>query len=306
MVAANWARLIVRRSFDLDLLEWRPKQRMSSKTVEEIKSRRIAITRHQRDIAASVEILKSLMNEDREKKVAERFRDLSIEQKALVITTQRASSEGRIDMNPIRSNGLIGDPVEEDSWESIFGDFHELKASLDALAQRADKIQDGIVGLIQIADAEHSGILNSIAVTFSLLVVPFTVVGGIYGSNLTPNPDDNNPLLVPPRYPRDFSIALIISFFAVAFSFWVLYAFKDTGVQRNIKFWKWPKRLHEDYKRRKEERNSPQEHLPKVSLLNGEEIPPEFERPSLLRRSTRPLRNRRPSQLDIEIAVASG
>jgi hypothetical protein len=38
MVAANWARLVVRRSFDLDLLEWRGKEHMSSETIEEIKS----------------------------------------------------------------------------------------------------------------------------------------------------------------------------------------------------------------------------------------------------------------------------
>jgi hypothetical protein len=319
MVAANWARLIVRRSFDLDLLEWRPKQRMSSKTVEEIKSRRIAIIRHQRDISASVEILKSLMNEDRAKNVAERFQDLNTDQKALVITTQKASSEAKIDTNPVRSNGLVGDPVEEDSWESIFGDFHELKASMDALGQRADKIQDGIVGLIQIAETEQSDILNSIAITFSVLVVPFTIVGAIYSSGLTPDSNDTNPRLVPPRYPRDFSIAIIISFFAVAFSFWILYTFRDTSVQRNMRFWMWFKWLLEYYKRKIEEKESPQEHWPKVTLLNRQEISPALERPALLRRATlteisdifgsrnlsRTLRNRRSSQPDIEMVVAA-
>ena len=321
IVAANWARLIVRRSFDLDLLEWRPKQQMSSKTVEEIKSRRIAIIRHQRDISASVEILRSLMNEDRAKKIEERFQNLNIEQKALVIATQKASSEGKIDTNPVRSNGLVGDPVEEDSWESIFGDFHELKASMDALEQRADKIKDGIVGLIQITDAERSGILNSIAITFSLLVVPFTVVGAIYSSGLISDPDSDNPHLVPPRYPKDFSIALIISFFAVAISFSILYAVRDTGVQHNMRFWMWFNTLHKYRKRKNEEKNCPQEsHLPKVSLLNHEKISTELEGPAIriLRRhtnfsdvlSSKNLsrtfsRNRRASQPDIEMIAAN-
>ena len=69
IVAANWARLIVRRSFDLDLLEWRPKERVTSRTIDEIKSRRITITHHQRDIKSSMEVLRALMLEERENEI---------------------------------------------------------------------------------------------------------------------------------------------------------------------------------------------------------------------------------------------
>jgi hypothetical protein len=74
VVAANWARLIVRRSFDLDLLEWRPASLARSDTVEEIKSRRVAIGSHYRDIDASVEVLSGLTQEERPMIVLRKYR----------------------------------------------------------------------------------------------------------------------------------------------------------------------------------------------------------------------------------------
>src|SRR5215469_14097840 len=93
-------------------------------------------------------------------------------------------------------------------------------------------------------------------------------------------------------------------------AFWILLPFSDTGVQRNMRFWKWLNTLHEYHERRNEERSSPQEHLPKVSLLNHEENSAELERPTIQRRPTLTdfsdmfnLWNRRSSQPDIEMAT---
>ena len=94
MVSANWARLIVRRSFDLDLLEWRPKDVLKSKTIEEIKSRRVAITRHQRDISASLEVLRGLMLEEQEQKITREQLAKDPDQKAtLMLLLSETSSE---------------------------------------------------------------------------------------------------------------------------------------------------------------------------------------------------------------------
>lgn len=49
VVAANWARLIVRRKTDLDILEWKPPKLMGYATVEAIKNRRISIGSHYRE-----------------------------------------------------------------------------------------------------------------------------------------------------------------------------------------------------------------------------------------------------------------
>ncbi|KFY24991.1 hypothetical protein V491_01938 [Pseudogymnoascus sp. VKM F-3775] len=84
-----------------------------------------------------------------------------------------------------RSNGLVKTQPKFDNWEKLYYDFIELRASTYALSRRADKIQDGIVGLVQVFGNEQSELLNYIVALFSLLIIPFTIVGAIYGANLT-------------------------------------------------------------------------------------------------------------------------
>jgi hypothetical protein len=141
IVAANWARLVVRRSFDLDLLEWRPVERMQKKTVEEIKSRRMAITKHQRDITASVEVLRSLTQEERYSNLSRKHHnDDQSNPKDHIDTLMLALMESSVGWNRGRSNGLVAEEAEDNSWERVFYDFFELQASMDALEKRADKI----------------------------------------------------------------------------------------------------------------------------------------------------------------------
>ncbi|EXJ70155.1 uncharacterized protein A1O5_06223 [Cladophialophora psammophila CBS 110553] len=168
LVSANWARLVVRRSFDLDLLEWRSSNCLRSTTVEEIKSRRVAITRHQRDINASIDILHSLA-------WGERHRDLEETHQSLP------------SINLGRPNGFLKENEDPDSWWSIYWDFYELKQSMDALEKRATKIYDSLVGEIQVVSLENSEscsrraqTLNRVAFLFTLILLPFTAVPAVY------------------------------------------------------------------------------------------------------------------------------
>jgi hypothetical protein len=185
MVAANWARLIVRRSFDLDLLEWRPKEFVRSQAIDEIKSRRVAIARHQRHINSSMEVLRALMLEELALQVKhEELKRGSDPYQRLTGAQILALVEGMCSWNRGRSNGLVAEEANDDSWESVFWDFFELKASMDALEKRADKIHDGLLGLIQVVGGEKSSTLNVIAALVSIVLLPFTIVGNIYSSNL--------------------------------------------------------------------------------------------------------------------------
>jgi hypothetical protein len=103
MVSAYWARLVIRRSFDLDLLEWRSKDRLTSNTIEETKSRRVAITRHQRNITTSLWTLRSLM-------LAEKGCDPA--------TRELAPS-----WNMAHANGLVPEHADEDSWQTCLRRF---------------------------------------------------------------------------------------------------------------------------------------------------------------------------------------
>jgi Mg2+ and Co2+ transporter CorA len=183
MVASNWARLVVRRSFDLDLLEWRPKDRVTSDTINEAKSRRISIARHRRDINSSVEILKSLMLEEQNQKLSREELERHNAEKA---TQVLALSETESGWNRGRSNGLVSESAKPDSWERIYWDFFELKTQMDALEDRANKIQEGIVGLISVTHSENAGLLSAIAFFFSISILPFSVIGSIYGANINP------------------------------------------------------------------------------------------------------------------------
>jgi hypothetical protein len=143
LVAANWARLIVRRSFDLDLLEWRPSNRIHSDTVQEIKSRRVAISRHQKDIDASVEILKELAQEENSRVYKSKAGVEPITMDAAVAALISAM-EANLELVTRRSNSLLAETVSEDTWQKTLSDFLELKTSMDSLEKRADKIEQGL------------------------------------------------------------------------------------------------------------------------------------------------------------------
>lgn len=195
MIAANWARLIVRRSFDLDLLEWRPTKRLNATVINEIKSRRIAIARHQRDLNASLDIIHPLMLEEQGQKVtreelsqASHAGDVQPRQVTASVL-QLAQNEPQ--WNRGRVNGLVAETPGDDTWERIYWDFYELKAQMDALSNRADKIHDGFIGLIQVKESEiaaeqslSAGRLNKIAFAISVVIIPFTVISTIYTADL--------------------------------------------------------------------------------------------------------------------------
>ena len=167
MVSAYWSRLIIRRSFDLDLLEWRSARQLSSRTIEEIKSRRIAITRHQQHISTSLSTLRRLV-------LAENGRS-------------PAESESAPSWNICSANGLVPDDEDEDSWERIYGDYYELQSSVNALEARAAKIHDSIIGLLRVAmneRAEESSKsqthLNLGGAVFAFLLLPFQMLGPFF------------------------------------------------------------------------------------------------------------------------------
>ena len=169
LVSANWARLVVRRSFDLDLLEWRSSNCLDSRTIEEIKSRRVALTRHQRDIGASLDILHALGFAEKGEKIEEH--------------------ESLPGFNLGRPDVLIATKADTYSWWSIFWDFYELKASMDILEKRASKIHDGLIGMIQVVNVEssdasnkHAKNLNFAAFLFSIILLPFTIVPSIFST----------------------------------------------------------------------------------------------------------------------------
>jgi Mg2+ and Co2+ transporter CorA len=81
--------------------------------------------------------------------------------------------------------------ADEDSWSRIYFNFFELSASMDVLENRADKIQDRIVGLISVYNGEetaqsnmNASILNKMAFVFSVILLPFSIVGPIFGAEL--------------------------------------------------------------------------------------------------------------------------
>lgn len=223
-VASNWARLVVRRSFDLDLLEWRPLKDIIPKTVEEIKSRRVAIARHQRDISASLEVLRGLTQEERAQRIEEKHEKvtshMSLNNRIEALTL--ALHETNVDWNRGRSNGFVTDSAALDSWERLFYDFFELKASMDALEKRADKIQDGMLGLMtndilqkQEISKKQSDLLNLIALIASVIVVPFSVVGTIFSIEFTNGG--------PSKHWWNFLVAMLITMFAAMIGYGILF-----------------------------------------------------------------------------------
>ncbi|KAK1749746.1 hypothetical protein QBC47DRAFT_365808 [Echria macrotheca] len=207
LIASNWARLVERRSSDLDLLEWRPTDMTGIDTVQCIKSRRIAIARHQKDINTCLAMLRNLRQEERVRRYRDELRryvhdgklpqdllqgapDLGDDKAHLVhgsdlhevkMETMRSRyQEDDTGYNKGLTNGLVGSEKDDSSWDAVYYDFFELKASIDALASRADKIQEGMLGLLSIRISESSSMLNSIGVFFSVIIIPWTVVGGLF------------------------------------------------------------------------------------------------------------------------------
>jgi hypothetical protein len=108
-----------------------------------------------------------------------------------MLEEQGETSETHPEFNKGRSNGFVMEAADEDSWSRIYFDFFELSASMDALESRANKIQDGMVGLISVFNSEetaqsnmNASILNKMAFVFSVILLPFSIVGPIFGAEL--------------------------------------------------------------------------------------------------------------------------
>ena len=197
IIAANWARLIQKRTLDLDLLEWRPN--IDIFTVQESKSRRVAIVRHQRDIAATLEVLRHLKQDERVARFRHELQSLKNENEGRdqVDTVELESIKAKYadddnGYNKGRTDGLVSTEDEEDSWERLYYDFFELKASIDALEKRADKIGEGMLGMLSVQiqqaaqESERSStLLNWIAGLASVSVIPFTIIKAIYATEFT-------------------------------------------------------------------------------------------------------------------------
>jgi len=83
------------------------------------------------------------------------------------------------------SNGLVGTEKDDEfTRDRVYYDFFELKASMDALANRADKIQEAIIGLLSIKVSQSSSMLSWIGFVFSLVITPFTIVCGLFSIDL--------------------------------------------------------------------------------------------------------------------------
>ncbi|KIW35071.1 uncharacterized protein PV07_01792 [Cladophialophora immunda] len=225
LVSANWARLVVRRSFDLDLLEWRSANCLRSTTVEEIKSRRVAITRHQRDIDASIDILHSLAWGERHSNLEETHQTLP-------------------SINLGRPNGFVAKNEDQDSWWSIYWDFYELKQSMDALEKRATKIYDSLVGEIQVVNLENSEscsrraqTLNRVAFLFTLCLLPFTAVPAVYQTTRGVDPPaDGGSFARWICYTTLIVFAVMVTF-VLAFDLWDMDYLHQRGFLRPFKSW---------------------------------------------------------------------
>lgn len=111
-------------------------------------------------------------------------KDITLYKDRLTTAQIFAQVEGVCNWNRGRSNGLVAAESNDDSWQSIFWDYFELKASMDALEKRADKIQDGLTGLIQVVGGETASTLNVVGFMFSMIILPFTILATIYSSGL--------------------------------------------------------------------------------------------------------------------------
>ncbi|KAK0716297.1 hypothetical protein B0H67DRAFT_260872 [Lasiosphaeris hirsuta] len=154
IVSANWARLIHKRGLDLDMLEWRPHEDKDTKgsihTVEETKSRRGALVRHHKAITATLEMLRHLKQQEKaahfEDEVT-KVGDSNLKELEKVKLKYRDDDNG---YNKGLSDGLSGEDADGDTWEALYYDFFELKAGVDALEKRADKIAESMLAMMNV------------------------------------------------------------------------------------------------------------------------------------------------------------
>jgi len=215
IIASNWARLAERRTLDLRLLEWRPTRATNIDTVQGIKTRRIAIARHQKCINTCLAVLRNLRQEERVRRYKKELRGYkehhnhrTISPDSSSIGEDQPSQHGNLDLMPAidievikssyitsddneynkgLSNGLVGTEKDDEfSWDRVYYEFFELKASMDALANRADKIQEGMIGLLSIQISQNSSMLSFIGALFTILVIPISVVSCMFSLDSQP------------------------------------------------------------------------------------------------------------------------
>jgi hypothetical protein len=81
----------------------------------------------------------------------------------------------------VRTHALTAEDISNDTRASIYWDFSELEISIDALASHADKIQEGLVGLIQVYGGEKSNTFTRLIQALTIVLVPFFHYGFYLG-----------------------------------------------------------------------------------------------------------------------------
>jgi hypothetical protein len=160
--------------------------------------------RHQRDINSCLEILRNLRQEECVRRYKEDLRKHAMGEDPQGTSADpdlRGAAIQGSDLNAVRmevikpryldddngynkglSNGLVGSEKDDDTWDRVYYDFFELKASMDALEKHADKIQEGMIGLLSIRISQSSKLLNGIGFMFSVLIIPWSFVSGVFST----------------------------------------------------------------------------------------------------------------------------
>jgi len=266
IVSANWTRLIHKRGLDLDMLEWRPQEDKdttgSIHTVEETKSRRGALVRHQKAITATLEMLRHLKQQEKAAQFEDEVTnvgDANLKELEKVKLKYRDDDNG---YNKGLSDGLSGQDADGDTWEALYYDFFELKAGVDALEKRADKIAESMLAMMNVKiqssnreiqasskdifasskktmelntqiqhsaqiSGEHEGALNWMVAVASVFLGAFTIADAVYPLN--PNSDE----FIPTgngKFWRLWGIALSVAIFVAVI--WYVVAKKESCSQR--------------------------------------------------------------------------
>lgn len=166
IVAANWARLIHKRGLDLDMLEWRPHDHRDTKgsihTVEETKSRRGALVRHQKAITATLEMLRHLKQQEKAAHFQAEVARLGKPKLEDLEKIKVKYLDDDYQYNKGLSDGLSGEDADGDTWDALYYDFFELKSGVDALEKRADKLAESMVAMMNVTiQSSNRDILDS-------------------------------------------------------------------------------------------------------------------------------------------------
>jgi len=166
IVAANWARLIHKRGLDLDMLEWRPHEDEDTKgsihTVDETKSRRGALVRHQKAITATLEMLRHLKQQEKAAHFGNEVAGLPKPNLEELEKIKVKYLDNDYQYNKGLSDGLSGEDADGDTWDALYYDFFELKSGIDALEKRADKIAESMLAIMNVTiQSSNRDILNS-------------------------------------------------------------------------------------------------------------------------------------------------